>query len=256
MAINVDTVYKTVLLILNKEQRGYVTPNEFNKIATQVQLEIFERYFEDLNQQLRVPENDSEYGNRVKNVDEKISIFKEYQSLASSWIALNEFNIAGTNTPSPSVINPPVHRIGTVIYKDEQELEKVDRNNWLRLNMSKLTRPDANYPMYIYEDDKIIIQPPGLVKEDPLVPGTIIDEFNLSYVRKPVNVIWGYTVLPNGAYSYDSTIGISQNFEIDDTDQTEVILRILIYMGIVIRDPQIVQAAAQQAQLEEQNQKS
>ena len=59
MAINVDTVYKTVLLILNKEQRGYVTPNEFNKIATQVQLEIFEKYFEDLNQQLRVPENDS-----------------------------------------------------------------------------------------------------------------------------------------------------------------------------------------------------
>ena len=33
MAINVNTVYKTVLLILNKEERGYVTPDEFNKIA-------------------------------------------------------------------------------------------------------------------------------------------------------------------------------------------------------------------------------
>ena len=65
MAINVDTVYKTVLLILNKEQRGYVTPDEFNKIATQVQLEIFEKYFEDLNQQMRIPENDSEYANTV-----------------------------------------------------------------------------------------------------------------------------------------------------------------------------------------------
>ena len=40
MAINVNTVYQTVLLILNKEQRGYITPNEFNKIATQVQLEM------------------------------------------------------------------------------------------------------------------------------------------------------------------------------------------------------------------------
>ena len=48
MAINVDTVYKTVLLILNKEQRGYLTPDEFNKIATQVQLEIFENYFESI----------------------------------------------------------------------------------------------------------------------------------------------------------------------------------------------------------------
>jgi len=35
MAINIDTAYKTVLLILNKEERGYVTPDEFNKIANQ-----------------------------------------------------------------------------------------------------------------------------------------------------------------------------------------------------------------------------
>ena len=66
MAVNVDTVYKTVLYILNKEQRGYITPDEFNTLGTQVQLEIFEQYFEELNQQLRTPENDSEYANRVK----------------------------------------------------------------------------------------------------------------------------------------------------------------------------------------------
>jgi len=255
MAIKVDTVYKTVLLILNKEQRGYVTPDEFNKIGTQVQLEIFEKYFEDLNQQMRIPENDSEYGNRVKNVDEKISIFKEYKSLASSWvIGTNEFNIV----QSPATITPPVHRIGTVIYKDEQELEKVERNDWLRLNMSKLTRPTPDYPMYLYEDNKIIIQPSNLIKTNP-VTGAIVDEFKLSYVRKPENVVWGYNVITAGnpgagAYTYDSSV--SQNFEIDDTDQTEVILRILMYMGIVIRDPQIVQAAVQQATMEEQNQKS
>ena len=56
MAINVNTVYQTVLLLLNKEQRGYLTPTEFNNIGNQVQLEIFERYFEDMNQQLRVPQ--------------------------------------------------------------------------------------------------------------------------------------------------------------------------------------------------------
>ena len=49
MAINVNEVYTTVLSILNKEQRGYLTPYEFNKIATQVQLEVFESYFENLN---------------------------------------------------------------------------------------------------------------------------------------------------------------------------------------------------------------
>ncbi len=76
MAINVDKVYKTVLLIINKEQRGYLTPDEFNKIATQVQLEIFESYFETLNQQMRLPQNESEYGDRYKTVQEKLDNLK------------------------------------------------------------------------------------------------------------------------------------------------------------------------------------
>ena len=78
MAINVNNVYQTVLLILNKEQRGYMTPTEFNNIATQVQLEIFEKYFDDLNQQLRVPQADADYADRQENIDEKIAIFKTF----------------------------------------------------------------------------------------------------------------------------------------------------------------------------------
>ena len=60
MAINVDAVYKTVLLILNQQQRGYMTPDEFNKVGTQVQLNIFEKYEDDLNLQYRMPQNDTE----------------------------------------------------------------------------------------------------------------------------------------------------------------------------------------------------
>ena len=76
MAINVNTVYQTVLLIINKEQRGYITPDEFNKTATQVQLDTFEQYFDDLNQQLRVPQADFDYSDRQMNIDENMSIFK------------------------------------------------------------------------------------------------------------------------------------------------------------------------------------
>ena len=43
--VNVNTVYKTVLYILNKEQRGFITPDDFNTLGTQVQREIFEAYF-------------------------------------------------------------------------------------------------------------------------------------------------------------------------------------------------------------------
>ena len=69
MAISVDQVYRTVLLIMNKEQRGYLTPDDFNKIGTQVQLEMFNEYFEELNQQTRVPQNENEYADRIKNLE-------------------------------------------------------------------------------------------------------------------------------------------------------------------------------------------
>ncbi len=81
--MSVDEVYKTVLYILNKEQRGFLTPEEFNKVAAQVQLELFEKYFEDLTQQLRLPDmTDSEYANRVKTIEEKISDFEVFETFA------------------------------------------------------------------------------------------------------------------------------------------------------------------------------
>ena len=43
--VNIDNVYQKVLVFANKEQRGYVTPQEFNMFASQAQLEIIEQYF-------------------------------------------------------------------------------------------------------------------------------------------------------------------------------------------------------------------
>jgi len=48
--ISVDSVYQKVLAIANKEQRGYITPQEFNLFAKQAQLDILEQYFYDLDQ--------------------------------------------------------------------------------------------------------------------------------------------------------------------------------------------------------------
>ena len=44
--ISVDTVYQKVLSISNKEQRGYITPQEFNLFADKAQMEIFENCFQ------------------------------------------------------------------------------------------------------------------------------------------------------------------------------------------------------------------
>ena len=47
MAISVDRVYRKVLAILNKESRGFLTPDEFSKIGSQAQLDLLDKAFHD-----------------------------------------------------------------------------------------------------------------------------------------------------------------------------------------------------------------
>ena len=98
MAINVNTVYQTVLSILNKEQRGLLTPEEFNNIGTQVQLEIYDSYFPDGDQANRKnqanQQNDTEWFNSFDNIEYKIEPF----IVNENWVASgNVWTLPTTN---------------------------------------------------------------------------------------------------------------------------------------------------------------
>jgi hypothetical protein len=257
MALNVDTVYKTVLLIMNKEQRGYVTPDEFNKIATQVQLQIFENYFEDYTQQLRVPQNTSEYSERLKELDNKISIFKTTATGAALTYTAPAGTTPGyfkgptyTSSSIPSGQSPQtaVYKLGTVYYAPsigyDIECQRIQKNNFLQINKSPLTRPTESFPQYLWEQERIIIYPQTI---------NDINDITISYIRKPLDVIWGYTQSGN-AYIYNANSSVWP--ELDATEQVNFILKILMYMGIIVNDPMIVQAAAAESQKIEVNAKS
>ena len=74
MAVIINDVYQKVLAIANKEQRGYITPQEFNLFANQAQMDIFEQYFYDINQFGRVPGNSTEYSDMISLLEEKIAL--------------------------------------------------------------------------------------------------------------------------------------------------------------------------------------
>ena len=234
MAISVDTVYKTVLLILNKEQRGYMTPDEFNKIGSQVQREIFEAYFEDLNQQLRIPQSDVEYSDRVAITDEKIAEFKTEATATST--GANIFTLP-TN----------LYRLGSAVYEPANklpvEIQRIGRAEFYNIIKSPLTAPDTSYPLYLYEDNKLIIY-----------PTSITSKVKVQYVKKPDDINWAFTVGALGQYLFDPLNAVE--FGLHNSERTEVILRILLYQGIVIRDPQVIQVAAQKVQQDEVNEKS
>ncbi len=312
MAINVDLVYKTVLLILNQQQRGYITPDEFNKVGNQVQQGIFEKYMSDLNQQLRIPENDSEYANRVKNIDEKIDIFKRIGPATYSAPYFNLPTIATTATstqtftvpasPNPATnkiynvtnwsssqsqdavikvfkngvlqtspaqysfnttsnnivfvtapaINQVIvaqlypsdfYRLGTVIYNDTVEAQMVDRNEWYKIKKSPLLAPTKKQPVFLYEDTKISVY-----------PTSITSNIQVSYLKQPAMINWGYSVGSLGQYIYNADSSV--NFELHPSEQVDVITGILLYSGVIIQDPTIIQVASQKIQQEDINEKS
>ena len=61
-----------------------MTPDEFNKVGQQVQLEIFEAYFEELNQLQRQPQTNTEFSDRVQQIYED-------QGVAGAMDIINEF---------------------------------------------------------------------------------------------------------------------------------------------------------------------
>lgn len=221
MAVSIDTVYQRVLAILNKENRGYVTPQEFNLFANQAQLEIFEQYFFDLNQYSRLPKNDTEYSDLPKLINEKLSKFKKSASIS---YMTDHFHLP-----------TDLHKLGTVIYNSTTPIEEIDRKNLLEYQLSKLTAPTTNNPVYIQNIDNTSAHW-GI----NVFPTSITTNVSITYVRKPNAVNWAYqTVAGNALYNASG----STNFELHDSEEINLVLKILLYAGVSIKDPNIAQLA-------------
>ena len=254
MAINVNTVYSTVLLLLNQEQRGYMTPTEFNSIATQVQLEIFEKYSQDLNQQLRVEQTDADYANRIASITEKMAVFKT--------LGFGVYNADAGGSPARPYFTVPsnLYKIGTVAWNANNaafpaEVEELTANAFYNIQKSDLTTPTQTYPVYLNEGNKLFVAPSTIVA--PPMPSSINLEIN--YLRVPVSPKWNFTVGGLGQYLFVEPTAANNpsiNFELMPSEQTTVILKILFYAGLVIEDPTVIQVAAQQVQSQEVNKKS
>ena len=210
--ISIDTVYQKVLALANKEQRGYITPQDFNLFADQAQKEIFEQYFYDLNQLVRKNSNSEEYSDIVHNLNEKIAIFESVS-------VINNGVIGSEN----------VYRLGTVIYaigkNDGVEIEEVQQNEILYINKSPLTAPTLSRPVYVRTGEYTVDIYPKTLANFPA---------SFTYIRKPTKPSWGYVVVGTKAL-YDSSINKTTNFELHPSEEPELVYKILKYAGLSIK---------------------
>ena len=217
--VNIDNVYQKVLVLANKEQRGYITPQEFNLFANQAQLEIFEQYFYDINQFGRSPGNENEYGDMLNLLNEKISVFKFHNDRPI-------FN--SVITGAGALWNRPfnMYRLGTLWYSgtadlvDGVEIQEVNANELVDIFNSPLTAPTLTNPIYIEDEAGLIIYPDTIINQNTVIA---------SFTAFPIVPRWGYVVISEKAMFDPST---TTHFELHPTEETELVYKILKYAGI------------------------
>jgi len=155
MAVSIDTVYQRVLALANKEQRGYITPQEFNLFANQAQMEIFEQYFFESGQFNRMPKDETPRADVVHLLEEKISIFKKrHQPI----VIVNAFG--GGNLPTD------VYRLDNVLSYNTTDttriVEEITEDELITYSQSPLAKPTTQRPVYLrIGENSIKIYPYG-----------------------------------------------------------------------------------------------
>jgi len=246
--VNINEVYNIVLTITNKDNRGYITPEEFNNLADQAQNEIFESYF---NKQLMYESNiaiDTDFSDPELLTSEKINIF--YNSAA--------LTLANQVWSLPD----DLYKIG-VVSVNSVDADLASHKDLKYINLSPLTAPVADQPVYTINGSAIKIY-----------PSSITTGVLLEYLKKPNKPKWGY-LMPTASQIaagvankpiYDPTVfnpatddygatSKSLNFELHSSEKNELVYKILTLAGVIIKQADVAgfgQQKEQQLQVTEQ----
>ena len=221
MAVNVNSVYQKVLALANKEQRGYITPQEFNYFADIAQLEIFENYFHDLKTaQLKITSSE-DFIDDVDILREKLGVHRE-SLVALTFVSSNKFTL-----PTDVYILELIEATSGVV------VEEVSFSKYKRMTLNGLTSPTSSNPVFHRADDGALLFYPTTVATDSAIP-------KCTYFKKPTSADWGYVVI-NGKALYNSAT--STNFDLHESEENNLVMRILELSGITLKDQALVETA-------------
>lgn len=210
--------------IINKDNNGYITPEEFNSFAKQAQLEIFNQYFVDFKNSkiddFKVMQT-SGYSDITKQLDQTIDYFSKNVQLAY-------------NSSTQKFTMPSGWFLLNALYYNQKQIEHVDQSNVYRLLQSNLTAPNALYPAYVMQGNDITVY-----------PLTITSGVETYFVRFPYDPKWTYTLV-NGSPLFNQSANDYQDFELTTSDFPKLVVKICEYAGTSIREQEVVANAKQE----------
>ena len=244
MAVNIDNVYQKVLALANKEQRGYITPQEFNLVGDKAQNEIYDNYFHGFKMAQRKPTEQMLYADEVEMLEEKLHPFHVDDTVNVTTTTL-------TFTTAPYKIIDITRANGT-------KVTPLNKSEIAYTQSNPLTQATLVRSVFVREDNgSVTIYPPASVTTwnvDTDSNGVNDAEgFEVSYYKVPNVPNWQYVVTNEKALYNSST---STDFELHVGEEENLVSRILMLAGVTIQKLDIQQAGAQDIQLIKQQQNS
>lgn len=239
--ISINRCRNTVLYLLEKNNRGFITPMAFDSFCNLAQMDLFENLFYQYNKwiinQTKHLTN-TEYGDIPKNIQEQIDAFSEYSIPANfTYDETNDvWSYLGTDlyrTSGLSLLNAQSKKTDI-----EEVLKGGELNNLIN---SKINAPTTTYPIYVKIGKGFRVYPKA--------PSGYSVE--LLYIRTPKAPKWSYTtVLGNPVYNASATD--KQDIELDESMFAPFIMKVMGYCGVSIKEQDITAAAANAEVLTEQ----
>tara|TARA_Y100000590_G_scaffold84148_1_gene93925 strand:+ start:14435 stop:15145 length:711 start_codon:yes stop_codon:yes gene_type:complete len=232
----INEVRNTVMAVLNKDNNGYVTPEEFNLFARQAQLELFEEYFYDYSQSVVLMNNrryNSGYSDIPKQTEEVIDTF----SLESGALGYAG-GVFTLPTDWYTIISAKYNGV---------EIEKVSQSKVLYLTSSNLTAPTTAYPAYHQNGATAT----ALGNTITVYPSTINANVTVVYVRYPLAPKWTYNTVA-GSPVFNQAAADYQDFEMPSSDMPTLVNKILQMAGMNIREQAVTQYGMQEEAIEDQ----
>lgn len=241
----INSVRNTVLAIINKNNYGYISPSDFNLFAKQAQLDLFDEYFFQYNQQVNEENarlSGTGYADIKKGYEEVIDTFSVTSNLTQNAGNVYFLPTVATTGSDYYLINEVRCSSGGV-FKGVAEL--VSNNKITLLNSSNLTAPSVTYPAYTQEGGSIAIYPTTFNGATDVVS---------QYIRYPKDPKWTFTTISGGAPIFDQSQADYQDFELPIDDGNDLVSKILQYVGISIREGDVFKFGQVEEQMQNQEQ--
>lgn len=232
--ISINKCRNLVLFLLDKNNRGFLSPQAFDSFADLAQIELFENLFYQYNKWLinesrHLSNND--FADIPKNIKEQIDNFSEYSTTGNfTYNVTNDvWEFSGSDlyrTEALSLVNSSGKKV---------DIEEVSKGPiWNNMINSKINAPTSTFPIYTKINKGYRVAPKATT-------GYSVELF---YIRRPKAPKWTYVTDSGGNPIFNAGAPDRQDLEIDESLFYPLIMKIMSFCGIQIQEEEIVAVAA------------